>query len=493
MEIFLTILMYVLALGGVVALVYMMMKKMDIKVALFLIGIILVVAAMLMGKATYAPGRTAFKAGDILFPIKIIVDEFGKQLAGAGFIILILGGYSAYMTHIGANDVTVNSLTKPLKKIKSPYILVPLVFLLCNILSLVVPSASNLAIILLVTLYPVLRKAGMTRLTAAAVIATTATVMPTPLGADNVAMAARLSADYAIDLSAVDYVFRYHAIISIPTLLVMAAVHLFWQKFQDKKDAAKGVVNEPADEELHLSEEKVIREGGAYRAIYTILPLLPIFLLIILWIVNLNVPKDHQFNLNVGIAVLVSFFAAVICELIFKRKDEHNVGARVKDINAFWNGMGAAMGIVILLVAAGVFVQGLTQIGIMAHLQQVMKGANLPGFVLPLIMVLLTAVIVIISGSGVALFYAMVPVIPQLAQVAGISPVMLSIPMGLAGNLLRAVSPVSAVVMIVAGSTKEEPGSIVKRTAVPMIVGVVFMFILSMLLYGADIIKFPPV
>ena len=484
MEIFLTILMYVLALGGVVALVYMMMKKMDIKVALFLIGIILVVAAMLMGKATYAPGRTAFKAGDILFPIKIIVDEFGKQLAGAGVIILILGGYSAYMTHIGANDVTVNSLTKPLKKIKSPYILVPLVFLLGNILSLVVPSASNLAIILLATLYPVLRKAGMTRLTAAAVIATTATVMPTPLGADNVAMAARLSADYAIDLSAVDYVFRYHAIISIPTLLVMAAVHLFWQKFQDKKDAAKGVVNEPADEELHLSEEKVIREGGAYRAIYTILPLLPIFLLIILWIVNLNVPKMSAWRWYRRSEL------RGICEHFKKRRTQ--CWRELKTLMPFgmvwW-----AMGIVILLVAAGVFVQGLTQIGIMAHLQQVMKGANLPGFVLPLIMVLLTAVIVIISGSGVALFYAMVPVIPQLAQVAGISPVMLSIPMGLAGNLLRAVSPVSAVVMIVAGSTKEEPGSIVKRTAVPMIVGVVFMFILSMLLYGADIIKFPPV
>ena len=58
-----------------------------------------------------------------------------------------------------------------------------------------------------------------------------------------------------------------------------------------------------------------------------------------------------------------------------------------------------------------------------------------------------------------------------------------AIPMGLAGNLLRAVSPVSAVVMIVAGSIKKEPLEIVKRTSVPMITGVIFMFVLTMILY----------
>ena len=59
-----------------------------------------------------------------------------------------------------------------------------------------------------------------------------------------------------------------------------------------------------------------------------------------------------------------------------------------------------------------------------------------------------------LSGSGTALFFAMVPLMVPLAAAAGISALAVSIPMGLAGNLLRAVSPVSAVVMIVAGSVK---------------------------------------
>ena len=105
------------------------------------------------------------------------------------------------------------------------------------------------------------------------------------------------------------------------------------------------------------------------------------------------------------------------------------------------------------------------------------------GFVLPLALVGLTALIVILSGSGTALFFAMVPLMVPLAAAAGISVLAISVPMGLAGNLLRAVSPVSAVVMIVAGSIKKEPLQIVRRTAIPMIAGVIFMFVLSMILF----------
>lgn len=156
---------------------------------------------------------------------------------------------------------------------------------------------------------------------------------------------------------------------------------------------------------------------------------------------------------------------------------------KVEDTESFFRGMGNAMGIVALLVAAGVFVQGLKSIGIITHLQDVMTTANVPGFTLPLILVLLSAVIVILSGSGTALFYAMVPLMAPLALAAGISAYAVTVPMGLAGNLLRAVSPVSAVVVIVSGTTKQTPFNIVKRTVVPMVAGVVFMFVLSMLFF----------
>ena len=229
------VIMYLVAIAAVGIVGFMLVKKMDIKISLFLIGIVLMYIALLMGKDI---SFTDFVSSGVtwLDPFKVVGDQFVSTLTSAGFIILILGGYTGYMSHIGANEVTVSVLAKPIAHIKSPYILVPITFLLGNLLSLVIPSASNLAIILMATLYPVLRQAGMSLLSAAAVIATTATIMPTPLGSDNVAIAAELAkTDMFSGLTASDYVFRYHVLVSIPTLLVMALAHYFWQKFMDKR------------------------------------------------------------------------------------------------------------------------------------------------------------------------------------------------------------------------------------------------------------------
>lgn len=479
-----TVLMYLLAAIGIGVVVYMLIKKLDIKITLFVVGMLLGVAALIMKKVPFEGANSLF------YPFKMIVDQFKRQLPAAGLIILMLGGYTAYMSHIGANDVTVNTLTKPLKNIKSVYVLVPIVFLIGNLLSLVIPSASNLAVILLATLYPVLRKSGMSKLTAAAVIATTATVMPTPLGGDNIVIAGLLQEWMGVDFTPGDYVFKYHALVSVPTLFVMAFSHYFWQKHLDKKAERLGTVV-VEQEEIELAEVKI--EGGAlYKTVYTLLPLMPIILLLLTYGINFFVKNSaSQIQLSVELATIISFIIAIISELISKRSREANLRTTLSDTETFFKGMGGAIGIVVLLVAAGVFVDGLKAIGIINHLQTTMQNANLPGFVLPLILVIFSAVIVIISGSGVALFYAMAPLMIPLAVAAKISPLAVTIPMGLAGNLLRAVSPVSAVVMIVAGTTKENPMDIIKRTSMPMIIGTVFMFVLSMVLFLTGIVALP--
>lgn len=466
------IIMYGAAILAVCVVVFMLIKKMDIKMTLFLIGIVLMYIAMAFGDGIAIKD---FESSGIalLDPLKAIVDQFKSTIASAGFIILILGGYSSYMSQIKANNVTVSVLTRPIAKIKSVYILVPLVFLLGNVLSLVIPSASNLAVILLATLYPIMVRSGMSSLTAGAIIATTATVMPTPLGSDNVAIAAELAnTTQFAGLTASDYVFKYHAVISIPTLIIMAVVHYFWQRFQDKRAVSKG----EADAKLPDVEE--VPGGKLFRTVYAILPLLPIILLIVVFALQ---SFGVKINLSVEVAILFSLVIAIVCELIRTRNGRETL----KSTESFFKGMGGALPIVALLVAGTTFVNGLKSIGLIDALQNAMTGVQGDGlgFVLPLILVALTALIVILSGSGTALFFAMVPLMVPLAAAAGISVLAISVPMGLAGNLLRAVSPVSAVIMIVAGTIKKEPLEIVKRTSVPMIAGTVFMFVLSMIMF----------
>jgi len=200
---------------------YLIIKNYHPALSLITGALVLLLCAVLLGHPLYPDGEgTGLAFFDIFLKFK---DTIIAQVGFAGIVIMILFGYSGYMNVIGANQVAVNSLVKPLKKIKSKALFVPLVFLIGNLMSLVVPSASSLAIILMAILYPMLAGMGISSLTAAGVIAMTATIMPTPLGADNVIAAQTLHYDL------LDYV-AWNAKISLPTLLIMAIVHYFWQK-----------------------------------------------------------------------------------------------------------------------------------------------------------------------------------------------------------------------------------------------------------------------
>ena len=123
-----TVVTIMLGILSVALITYLLLKKADIKVAMFGIGILLLYIASLSGIAVIKEPVNAF-----IDPLTSVVSQFKTTLSGAGLVIIILGGYTAYMNQIGANEVTVNVLTKPLKHVKSSYFLVPVVFLLGNL------------------------------------------------------------------------------------------------------------------------------------------------------------------------------------------------------------------------------------------------------------------------------------------------------------------------------------------------------------------------
>lgn len=194
---------------------YLIVKKTDSVLALSLGGFILLAIAAILGHDILNEKLTTGYAFLDIF--KVVEVLFLKNLGNIGLTIMALFGYSSYMSVIGANDVTINIMTKPLKTIKAKYLLIPIIFLLGNLMSLVLPSASSLSILLMATLFPILTSLGISPLAAAGVIATTATIMPTPLGADNIIAAETFG------MNIVQYV-KNHAMISIPTLLIMAVL-----------------------------------------------------------------------------------------------------------------------------------------------------------------------------------------------------------------------------------------------------------------------------
>lgn len=449
-----------LVLIVLVGVAYLIIKNYQPALSLIVGALILMIGAIILGHPLYPKGEgTGLAFFDIFLKMK---DTIISQISSAGLIIMVLFGYSGYMNSIGANQVAVNLLVKPLQKIKSKTLFVPIIFLVGNLLSLVVPSASSLAVILMAILYPMLAGMGISSLTAAGVIAMTATVMPTPLGADNVIASGTLN--YPL----MDYVM-WHAKISIPTLFIMAVVHFFWQKYCDKVEGDTAFISL---EQSDLSSQTVTK-APTY---YAILPLLPLILILIVGIAGMSI---KGIKMDVFVLTMLSFFITIIIEMMRYRSYRQIQSSATE----MFKGMGQGFSQVVMLVVGGsLFTTAVQSLGIIDKLMSSVESSSSAGIVTALIFSGATTLFGILSGGGLAMFYAVIELIPNIATKAGIDGILIALPMQMIANLARTISPVAAVVMIVASTVGTSPIRILKRTSVPTIVGIICVIVLSILL-----------
>ncbi|EHK9410863.1 C4-dicarboxylate transporter DcuC [Enterococcus faecalis] len=449
-----------LVLVVLVVVAYLIVKNYHPALSLIIGALVLLACAWMLGHPIYPAGEgTGFGLFDIFLKFK---DTIIAQVSSAGIVIMILFGYSGYMNAIGANQMAVNFLVKPLMKIKRKSLFVPVVFLIGNLMSLVVPSASSLAIILMSILYPMLASMGISSLTAAGVIAMTATIMPTPLGADNVIAANTLGYDV------LNYVI-WNAKISLPSLLIIAVAQYFWQKYCDKKegDAAYVSLNEEG-----LSKQKEFD----VPKFYAILPILPLLLIVGVGIAGMFI---KGITMDIFVLTFISFFIAVSVETLrlksFKKVQDTAV--------EMFKGMGQGFSQVVMLVVGGsLFTSAIQTLGIIDSIMASVEASSSAGIVTTLIFSGATTLFGILSGGGLAMFYAVIELIPGIAEKAGIDGILISLPMQMIANLTRTISPVAAVVMIVASTVGVSPIRILKRTSVPTIIGIISVIVLSILL-----------
>ena len=445
-----------LVLVVLVVVAYLIVKNYHPALSLIIGALVLLACAWMLGHPIYPAGEgTGFGLFDIFLKFK---DTIIAQVSSAGIVIMILFGYSGYMNAIGANQMAVNFLVKPLMKIKRKSLFVPVVFLIGNLMSLVVPSASSLAIILMSILYPMLASMGISSLTAAGVIAMTATIMPTPLGADNVIAANTLGYDV------LNYVV-WNAKISLPSLLIIAVAQYFWQKYCDKKEGEAAYVS--------LNEEGLSKQKEFdVPKFYAILPILPLLLIVGVGIAGMFI---KGITMDIFVLTFISFFIAVLVETLrlksFKKVQDTAV--------EMFKGMGQGFSQVVMLVVGGsLFTSAIQTLGIIDSIMASVEASSSAGIVTTLIFSGATTLFGILSGGGLAMFYAVIELIPGIAEKAGIDGILISLPMQMIANLTRTISPVAAVVMIVASTVGVSPIRILKRTSVPTIIGIISVTLL---------------
>ena len=439
----------IIGLIAIVLVAYYIVKGYSATGVLMFGGLVLLLISVLMGHSILPEGvkSTSSTYFDILEYVKYLL---GNRGGGLGLMIMVLCGFSVYMTHLGANDVVVKLVSKPLKNIRSPYILMVFAYFLACLMSFAVSSATGLGVLLMATLFPVMVNVGISRGAAAAICASPISIILSPTSGDVV-----LSAEISkIPLG--EFAFGTALPVSIFAILGIAVAHFFWQRYLDKKEGVQV-------ERLNADEIKTTAPNY-----YAILPLLPIIGVLIF---------DGKWGLpNLHIVTVMVLCFIITAAVDFLRS--FNAKQTFDNLVVAYRGMADAFaGVVMLLVAAGVFAQSLSTIGFITNLIDSAQTFGGSAFFMMLVLAVITILATMATGSGNAAFYAFAELIPKLATQMGVNPAFLTIPMLQASNLGRGLSPVSGVVVAVSGMGKISPFEIVKRMSVPMLVGFICVII----------------
>ncbi|MFM5463948.1 anaerobic C4-dicarboxylate transporter DcuC [Aeromonas simiae] len=416
-------------------------------------GLLLLATTALMGRPILPAkvASTGYLATDIFEYVRFLLNDRG---GGLGMLIMVLCGFAGYMGHIGANDILVKLASRPLRIIRSPYLLLVAAYLVACAMSLAVSSATGLGVLLMATLFPLMVNMGISRGAAAAVCASPAAIILAPTSGD-VVMAAQ-----AANMELLDFAFRLTLPISLLAIACMAVTHFFWQRYLDRR---AGEHNEPvAPSELKTTAP----------AFYAILPFTPIIGVLIF---------DGKWGPQLDIVTIIVICMVLVCLLELLRLRSGRL--LLDGLQVCWRHMADAFaGVVMLLVGAGVFAQGLMTIGFIDTLLAQAQSFGSGAMIMMLALVVITTLAAFTTGSGNAPFYAFVELIPSLATSLGINPAYLVIPMLQASNLGRTVSPVSGVVVACSGMANLSPFEVVKRTSLPVAVGLLVVILATQIM-----------
>ena len=439
---------------------WMIVKRYQTAMVLLMAGLSMIIFAVVCGVTGFLP-KGMKSSGLIWFDVIDLLRSIAvKQVSGIGLLIMVAGGFAAYMDRIGAARALVNVCITPLKSLSSPYLIMVFGYLIGQMLCMVIPSAAGLAMLLLVALYPILVGVGVSPVASAAVIVTCSGMAMGP-GSGTSNLAARVAG-----MDPIIYFVQCQLPVVIPSIVVIAICHYFVQRYYDRRN-----------DDVYTEENiKNTVEQRSVPVWYALLPPLPIALMIIFSPLTFS-----SIRLNTISALLLVWIAVVVLEMIRRRE----VKEVLKDGSCVFKSMGSMFtSIVALIICAEFFANGLKITGLIDAL--IVHAQNL-GLGLNGMTVVLTGVVGIVSvltGSGVGAFSSFAALAPDVASGLGGSAASFVNPMQLSCGIMRSISPVAGAMIAMAGAVGVTPVALIRRTFIPMMAGFVAVLLFNFLFIG---------
>lgn len=427
-----------LALAGIVAVVALLIMKKDTKTVLIGVGLVLCVLCL--------------KPLDGL-------NAFTSYMTKAGLIKAICAsmGFAFVMKFTGCDRALVNLLTRSLGNIG--FLLIPIVVALTYFINIAIPSAAGCSAAVGATLIPVMMAAGVKpEMAGAAVFAGTFGSVLSPGSAHNVFVADMVKAhnpSYTVqDVIGVQFSSAITALIVV--LIVMSITAIVC------KDYTKGVnylaqkeggVNSADGSNLDAQPQKI-------NVLYALMPLVPLVILVIGGTSLNQVSFLKWTKMGVAEAMLLGAILTIAVTLTDPQKITKE----------FFKGMGSAYAEIIgIIIAAGVFVAGLSACGAIDFVIEWLKNeqgyVKFGGTFVPFFMG-------VVTGSGDAASMAFNTAVTVHADALGFEQDKLGMAVAISGALGRSASPIAGACIVCAGLAMVSPIQIAKRTALGMFISV---------------------
>ncbi|WP_297896815.1 C4-dicarboxylate transporter DcuC [uncultured Campylobacter sp.] len=432
-----------LALAGIVAVVALLIMKKDTKTVLIGVGLVLCVLCL--------------KPLDGL-------NAFTSYMTKAGLIKAICAsmGFAFVMKFTGCDRALVNLLTRPLGNIG--FLLIPIVVALTYFINIAIPSAAGCSAAVGATLIPVMMAAGVKpEMAGAAVFAGTFGSVLSPGSAHNVFVADMVKAhnpSYTVqDVIGVQFYSAITALIVV--LIVMSITAIVCKDYTkgvnylaQKEGGANSVASNSADgSNLDTQPQKI-------NVLYALMPLVPLVILVIGGTSLNQVSFLKWTKMGVAEAMLLGAILTIAVTLTDPQKITKE----------FFKGMGSAYADIIgIIIAAGVFVAGLSACGAIDFVIEWLKNeqgyVKFGGTFVPFFMG-------VVTGSGDAASMAFNTAVTVHADALGFEQDKLGMAVAISGALGRSASPIAGACIVCAGLAMVSPIQIAKRTALGMFLSV---------------------
>ena len=433
-----------LALAGIVAVVALLIMKKDTKTVLIGVGLVLCVLCL--------------KPLDGL-------GAFTSYMTKAGLIKAICAsmGFAFVMKFTGCDRALVNLLTRPLGNIG--FLLIPIVVALTYFINIAIPSAAGCSAAVGATLIPVMMAAGVKpEMAGAAVFAGTFGGVLSPGSAHNVFVADMVKAhnpSYTVqDVIAVQFSSAITALIVV--LIVISITAIVCKDYtkgvnylaQKEGGASSAAANSAAGSNLDAQPQKL-------NVLYALMPLVPLVILIIGGTSKLNTISFLKWTkMGVAEAMLLGAIVTIVITMTNPQKITKE----------FFKGMGSAYADIMgIIIAAGVFVAGLSACGAIDFVIEWLKGeqgyVKFGGTFVPFFMG-------VVTGSGDAAAMAFNTAVTVHADQLGFAQDKLGMAVAISGALGRSASPIAGGCIVCAGLAMVSPIQIAKRTALGMFLSV---------------------